>query len=97
MKIVQLILASSISMLIINNINAKYKLFKRMQSKINNFNEKRKRRLSFISYVVIILIYAIMQSSNMSFIIQGLIFGVLFSIRDICFGKDLDEYRRYES
>ena len=36
MKIVQLILASSISMLIINNINAKYKLFKRMQSKINS-------------------------------------------------------------
>lgn len=91
MKIIQLILASSISMLVINNINAKYKLFKSIRSKINNLNEKRKRILSFISYVVIILIYATMQSINISFIIQGLIFGVLFSIRDICFENNLDE------
>lgn len=91
MKIIQLILASSISMLIINNINAKYKLFKSIRSKINNLNEKRKRILSFISYVVIILIYATMQSINISFIIQGLIFGVLFSIRDICLKNNLDE------
>lgn len=91
MKIIQLILASSISMLIINNINAKYKLFKSIRSKTNNLNEKRKRILSFISYVVIILIYAIMQSINISFIIQGLIFGVLFSIRDICFENNLEE------
>lgn len=91
MKIIQLILASSISMFIINNINAKYKLFKSIRSKINNLNEKRKRILSFISYVVIILIYATMQSINISFIIQGLIFGVLFSIRDICFENNIDE------
>lgn len=92
--IVVLIISWSLSMLLFNflfnKLNYKYDLFKGIQSKVNNLDEKRKGNLRLISFILIFPIYEIMIRMGLSNIIQGLVLGLLFSFRDIFLKKNLD-------
>lgn len=90
MNIIIIILSASLSMLIFNKINYKYNFFREIRSKIDDLDEKKERKLRIISYVLILVIYMVMQSSKINIIIQGLIFGLLLSCRETCFGIDLN-------
>ncbi|WP_297133344.1 hypothetical protein [Terrisporobacter sp.] len=91
MKVIILIISASISMLIFDKINSKYDFFKDIRSKINDLNEKKEHKLRISSYVLILIIYGVMQNTKINIIVQGLIFGLLLSFRDICFKKDSNE------
>lgn len=91
MKMIILIISGSISMLIFDKLNSKYDFFKDIRSKINNLNEKKEHKLRISSYVLILIIYGVMQNTKINIIVQGLIFGLLLSFRDICFKKDSNE------
>ena len=91
MKTIILIISASISMLIFDKLNSKYDFFKDIRSKINNLNEKKEHKLRISSYVLILIIYGVMQNTKINIIVQGLIFGILLSFRDICFKKDSNE------
>ena len=80
MNIIIVIISASITMLIFDKLNSKYDFFKDIQSKINDLNEKKEHRLRISSYILILIIYGIMQRVNMNLIVQGLIFGLLLSI-----------------
>ncbi|MPM35034.1 hypothetical protein SDC9_81624 [bioreactor metagenome] len=88
MKTIILIISASISMIMFDKLNSKYDFFKDMRSKIKDLNEKKENKLRISSYVLILIIYGIMQNTKMSIIVQGLIFGLLLSFREICFKKD---------
>ena len=60
-------------------------------SKINDLNEKKEHRLRISSYILILIIYGIMQRVNMNLIVQGLIFGLLLSFREACFKNNSNE------
>ena len=77
MNIIIVIISASITMLIFDKLNSKYDFFKDIQSKINDLNEKKEHRLRISSYILILIIYGIMQRVNMNLIVQGLIFGLL--------------------
>ena len=78
-------------MLIFDKLNSKYDFFKDIQSKINDLNEKKEHRLRISSYILILIIYGIMQRVNMNLIVQGLIFGLLLSFREACFKNNSNE------
>ena len=86
---VMIIISWALSMLvfdfIFNKLNCKYNLFKAMQSKVNNLDEQSKKKLRFISFLLMVLIYGIMGRFEVSSIIQGLVMGILFSFRDLFF------------
>ncbi|WP_434799484.1 hypothetical protein [Terrisporobacter vanillatitrophus] len=88
MKTIILIISASISMIMFDKLNSKYDFFKDMRSKIKDLNEKKENKLRISSYVLILIIYGIMQNTKMNIIVQGLIFGLLLSFREICFKKD---------
>lgn len=88
MKTITLIISASISMIMFDKLNSKYDFFKDMRSKIKDLNEKKENKLRISSYVLILIIYGIMQNTKMNIIVQGLIFGLLLSSREICFKKD---------
>lgn len=91
MKMIILIISASISMLIFDKLNSKYEFFKDIRSKINDLNEKKEHKLRISSYVLILIIYGVMQNTKINIIVQGLVFGLLLSFRDICFKKDSNE------
>lgn len=91
MKMIMLIISASISMLIFDKLNSKYEFFKDIRSKINDLNEKKEHKLRISSYVLILIIYGVMQNTKINIIVQGLVFGLLLSFRDICFKKDSNE------
>ena len=91
MNIIIVIISASITMLIFDKLNSKYDFFKDIQSKINYLNEKKEHRLRISSYILILIIYGIMQRVNMNLIVQGLIFGLLLSFREACFKNNSNE------
>ena len=91
MKNIIVIISASITMLIFDKLNSKYDFFKDIQSKINDLNEKKEHRLRISSYILILIIYGIMQRVNMNLIVQGLIFGLLLSFREACFKNNSNE------
>ncbi|MFR8619838.1 MAG: hypothetical protein ACLVEC_03480 [Romboutsia timonensis] len=91
MNIIIVIISASITMLIFDKLNSKYDFFKDIQSKINDLNEKKEHRLRISSYILILIIYGIMQRVNMNLIVQGLIFGLLLSFREACFKNNSNE------
>lgn len=88
MKMIILIISGAISMLMFDKLNSRYAFFEDIRSKINNLNEKKEHKLRISSYVLILIIYGVMQSTKINIIVQGLIFGLLLSFRDVCFKKD---------
>lgn len=65
---------------------SKLKSFKTIQNKIDTFNEKKKRRIKAIIFILITTIFPlILLMLNMSIITIGFIMGILASVRDICF------------
>lgn len=91
MEIIILILSATFSIIIFDKLNYKYKLCRGIRDEIGKLNEKKEHKLRIISYVLIIIIYAIMQSSNMITIIQGLVFGLLLSFREACFENNSNQ------
>ena len=91
MNIIIVIISASITMLIFDKLNSKYDFFKDIQSKINDLNEKKEHRLRISSYILILIIYGIMQRVNMNLIVHGLIFGLLLSFREACFKNNSNE------
>ena len=91
MNIIIVIISASITMLIFDKLNSKYDFFKDIQSKINDLNEKKEHRLRISSYILILIIYGIMQRVNMNLIVQGLILGLLLSFREACFKNNSNE------
>lgn len=91
MNAIILIISASISILMFDKLNSKYDFFKDIRNKIKDLNEKKEHKLRISSYVLILIIYGIMQSTKMNIIVQGLIFGLLLSFRDACFKKDSNE------
>ena len=91
MNMIIVIISASITMLIFDKLNSKYDFFKDIQSKINDLNEKKEHRLRISSYILILIIYGIMQRVNMNLIVQGLIFGLLLSFREACFKNNSNE------
>ena len=87
-----LIISWALSMLIFsvlfNKLNYKYGLFKEMQDKTNKLDEKRKGNLRVISFLLILPIYAAMGRMEVNIIIQGLVMGFLFSLRDVFLKRD---------
>lgn len=87
-----LIISWALSMLIFsvlfNKLNSKYGLFKEMQDKTNKLDEKRKGNLRVISFLLILPIYAAMGRMEVNIIIQGLVMGFLFSLRDVFLKRD---------
>ena len=83
------IISIILSMLLFNfvfyKLNCKYKLFETTRRKIDNLNEKDKGKLRKVSFILIVIIIGIITRANMGPIIEGFIFGLLFSFRDICF------------
>ena len=82
-------LSGALSSFIFDKLNCKYDLFKEMQSKVNNLGEQRKKKLRFISFVLIVGILGIMIRFEVSKIIQGLVMGPLFIFRDLFFDSIL--------
>lgn len=70
----------------------KPQLFQKVQIKINNLSEKKKRRLGIIANILFLIIIFILPIFNDSDIIAGLIIGFLFSFKDICFNNNVIEY-----
>lgn len=87
-----LIISWALSMLafssLFNKLNSKYNLFKEMQDKTNKLDEKRKGNLRVISFLLILPIYAAMGRMEVNIIIQGLVMGFLFSLRDVFLKRD---------
>ena len=83
------IISIILSMLLFNfvfyKLNCNYKLFETTRRKIDNLNEKNKGKLRKVSFILIVIIIGIITRANMGSIIEGFIFGLLFSFRDICF------------
>lgn len=63
-------------------------LFKSIQAKVNKLNEQKKRKLKITSNIFIFIAILILAIFNNSDIIAGLIIGLLFSIKDICFSQN---------
>lgn len=80
MNIIIVIISASITMLIFDKLNSKYDFFKDIQSKINDLNEKKEHRLRISSYILILIIYGIMQRVNMNLIVQVLILDYCFHL-----------------
>lgn len=87
MNMAILIISASISMLMFDKLNSKYDFFKDIRSRIMDLNGKKEHKLRISSYVLILIIYGIMQNTDMNIILQGLIFGLLLSFRDVCLKK----------
>ncbi len=86
-----LIISASITMLMFDKLNSKCDFFKDIRSEIKDLNEKKEHKLRIISYILIFIIFGIMQRVNINIIVQGLIFGLLISFRDACFKNNSNE------
>ncbi|MEG1312360.1 MAG: hypothetical protein RSD47_10190 [Romboutsia sp.] len=67
------------------------RLFKRVQIKINTLSEKKKHKLKKTTNILIFIIMFILPLFNDNDIVAGLIIGLLFSIQDVCFSKNVIE------
>lgn len=91
MKTAVHIISASISILMFERLNSKYDFFKDIRSKIKDLSEKKENKLRISSYILIFIIYGLIQSTNINIIVQGFILGLLLSFREGCFKKDSNE------
>lgn len=84
-----LIISGTLSVLLFEflfyKLNLKFGSFESIRSKIERLNDKKNKKLRVTSYILIIVMYIILTKMKMSCIIQGILFGLLLSLRDICF------------
>ncbi|MEF9992671.1 MAG: hypothetical protein RRZ84_08940 [Romboutsia sp.] len=84
-----LIVSATLSILLFNivfyKLNLRFGLFESIRSNIDHLSKEKNKKLKTSSYILVIVIYAIITTVKMSNIIQGIFLGLLFSFRDICF------------
>lgn len=79
---------------ILYHISKKFLLFEVIQNSIDKLDVERRKRASFISYVATGLVFLFIASNQLSILGEGLIFGTLFSIRDVYFKETYLEKKK---
>lgn len=85
MLIICVILSSLLFNFLFYKLNVKFGLFETIQNKIDDLDEDRYKKLRVVSYIFVIVIYVIVTMRQKNIMIEGILFGLLFSGRDICF------------
>lgn len=66
-------------------LNASFGLFVPIQDKIAHLNEKKQGKPLKIAYAIILIIVLVTPYNKVNAILQGVFYGLLFSLKDICF------------
>lgn len=89
-----LVISAVVSMILFSflfyKLNCKFGLFEPIRRKIDALNENNKKKLVLVFYaIVLITVFGPMDGMNN--IAQGVVFGIVFSFKDVCFKTNFME------